>query len=99
MAKLRKPGPWKGEIVEEGQKGGKRHFRNRLFRPKWEGNRRGDNTSPLSLEGRSRKTVREKARRWSYPPRKEIQGAEMSMTTNPKWSSLAKPIKVQRMRR
>ena len=35
----------------------------------------------------------------SYPPRKETQGATMSMTTNPKWSSLAKPIKVKWMRR
>ena len=46
IAKPWKRGTWKGEIVEGGQKGDKRHFRNRLFRPKWERNRRGDNTSP-----------------------------------------------------
>ena len=34
MAKPREPGTWKGQIVEGGQKGDKRHFRYRLFRPK-----------------------------------------------------------------
>jgi hypothetical protein len=58
MTKPWEPGTWKGPIVEGGQKGDKRHFRNRLFGPKWERKRRGDKTSPLSLEERSRKVVR-----------------------------------------
>jgi hypothetical protein len=49
MTKSLKPGTWKARIVEAGRKGDKRHFRNRLFRPKWERDQRGDKTSPLSL--------------------------------------------------
>ena len=58
MVKPWEPVAWKGQIVERGQKGDKRHFRNGLFRPKWERKRCRDETAPLSLEGRSTKATR-----------------------------------------
>jgi hypothetical protein len=60
LEKVLKLGTRRGQIVEGGQ-GDKRLFRNRLFRQKLEGNRRGDKASPVSMERRSGKAVTEKA--------------------------------------
>jgi len=38
-------------------------------------------------------------RKSSYPPREQIQGAGMFITTTPRCSSVAKPIKVKWIRR
>ena len=87
---------WEGEIVEERVRRRSEGVSQSVFQAKIGDGSVRRQELPL-IPGRERQeAARSKGKEvGGYPPRNETHGAGMSMATNPKWSSFAKPIKVE----